>query len=142
MIRLVIFDLDGTLIESMEEYAELAADLIRQHYGWPAEKAKKEYLRTSGLPFRDQLEILFPGSPLNPKIAEKFEKNWSEFFWEYMDKNHLIDNPFMNFIKFITEMRSYENGKSYENVNVNSFNDLREFHRSKDNFSFFGKMFR
>ncbi|SNR65437.1 DUF262 domain-containing protein [Desulfurobacterium atlanticum] len=69
------------------------------------------------------------------QIAEKFEKNWSNFFWKYKDENYLIDNPFMNLIRFITEMRSYENGKNYEDVNIYSFNYLREFYKSKDNFS-------
>ncbi|WP_457641376.1 DUF262 domain-containing protein [Persephonella sp.] len=71
------------------------------------------------------------------RIAEKFEKNWSEFFWRYKDNSsYLIDEPFMNFIRFITEMKSYENGKKYEEVDVNSFNYLREFYKNKDNFLF------
>lgn len=70
------------------------------------------------------------------RIAKKFEKKWSEFFWKYKDSNYLIDSPFMNLIRFITEMKSYENGKKYEDVDVKSFNYLREFYKNKNNFLF------
>ncbi len=73
-VRLVIFDLDGTLVDSMELYAEKAADLISCHYGVDRDEAKRVYLQTSGIPFIDQLEILFPGNPVNRKVAEIFER--------------------------------------------------------------------
>jgi len=70
------------------------------------------------------------------RIAEKFEKKWSEFFWKHKDSSCLIDNPFMNLIKFITEMKSYEDGKKYGEVDAKSFNYLREFYKNENNFSF------
>lgn len=77
MIRVLIFDLDGTLIDTMEIYAEAAADLWHRYYGISRDEARRLYLETSGLPFRDQLEVLFPGNPQNSTVAEEFE-NWKE----------------------------------------------------------------
>lgn len=73
MIKVLIFDLDGTLVDTMEVYAEKAAELISFYHKIPFEEAKKNYLDTSGLPFCEQLEILFPDSPLNSKIVQEFE---------------------------------------------------------------------
>ncbi len=77
MLRIIIFDLDGTLIDSMEEYAVKAAELISSNYGVTYEKARQLYFRTSGLPFIEQLNIMFPGNPKNPEVAEEFE-SWKE----------------------------------------------------------------
>jgi phosphoglycolate phosphatase-like HAD superfamily hydrolase len=73
MINLVIFDLDGTLIDSMSIFADIAAKLIHQNYNWTIPRARQEYLATSGLPFSNQLELLFPNHPLNQKINKEFE---------------------------------------------------------------------
>ena len=72
--KVVIFDLDGTLIDTMELYSQKAAELINKYYGIAQEKAKKLYLETSGLPFKEQLELLFPKDKKNEKIAQEFEK--------------------------------------------------------------------
>jgi len=71
--KVTIFDLDGTLIDTMGGFADIAADLIRQYYGWPFEKGRREYLLTSGIPFFQQLDKMFPSGPLNAQIAEMFE---------------------------------------------------------------------
>ncbi len=75
--RLLIFDFDGTLVDSMGIYAQKAGELISEHYGLGKEEAKKLYLKTSGLPFAEQLGILFPGDRRNSKVAEIFE-SWKE----------------------------------------------------------------
>lgn len=69
-----IFDFDGTLVDSMGSFANLAAELIEASYGVPSSKAREDYLRTSGLPFFEQLESLFPGDPQNQKVAASFEE--------------------------------------------------------------------
>ena len=73
MIRVLIFDLDGTLIDTMEIYAERAADLWHRYYGISRDTARRLYFETSGLPFREQLEVLFPRNPQNSQVAEEFE---------------------------------------------------------------------
>jgi len=71
--RLVIFDLDGTLIDTMGSFADLAGCLIRDHYGWRFEIGRKRYLETSGVPFFQQLQTLFPNDTRNSKVANLFE---------------------------------------------------------------------
>ena len=71
--QLLVFDLDGTLIDTMGDYADKAAALIFEHYGIPRDKARRRYLETSGLPFEQQLEQIFPGESGNAEVARSFE---------------------------------------------------------------------
>ncbi len=71
--KLLVFDLDGTLIDTMGDYADKAAALIREHYGTPKDEARRRYFETSGLPFERQLEQLFPGAPCNTEVSRMFE---------------------------------------------------------------------
>ncbi|RTZ69863.1 MAG: hypothetical protein DSZ30_01765 [Aquificaceae bacterium] len=74
-IKLVVFDLDGTLVDSMGLYAEKAGELIEKFYSIPKQKAKRLYFETSGLPFLEQLNVLFPNErEKNKRVAEIFEK--------------------------------------------------------------------
>ena len=75
--QLVVFDLDGTLIDTMGDYADQAATLIKAHYGCDYEWARQRYLETSGLPFIGQLDALFPGDTRNQPVAEAFER-WKD----------------------------------------------------------------
>ncbi len=69
----VIFDFDGTLVDSMGGFADLAADLMKKYYDLSWEQARESYLATSGLPFFEQMEVLFPGSNENLLVAREFE---------------------------------------------------------------------
>ena len=75
--KLLVFDLDGTLIDTMGDYADKAAALICERYGTPREEARRRYFETSGLPFEHQLEQLFPGAPCNTEVAQIFE-SWKD----------------------------------------------------------------
>lgn len=72
--KVCVFDLDGTLVASMGDFAKIAAALISEHYQIDISKAKELYYKTSGLPFIYQLEELFPENPLNAEIAALYEK--------------------------------------------------------------------
>jgi phosphoglycolate phosphatase-like HAD superfamily hydrolase len=72
--RLIVFDLDGTLVDTMGAFADIAGGLISEHYGWSFEQGRRCYLETSGVPFFQQLEILFPNEPRNNAVSERFEK--------------------------------------------------------------------
>ena len=76
-IQLLIFDLDGTLIDTMGDYADKAAALICDHYGTLRAEARRRYFETSGLPFEQQLEQLFPGAPRNHEVSRMFE-SWKD----------------------------------------------------------------
>lgn len=85
-----IFDFDGTLVDTMDAFADVAADLISNQYKEVLKKefdkelsfseARKEYIRTSGLPFINQLSGgIFPGlvdriDPIFYPISAEFEK--------------------------------------------------------------------
>lgn len=73
-IRLLIFDLDGTLIDTMGGFADIAGDLLREYCGWTFEEGRKRYLETSGIPFFQQMEILRPQNENNKLVVEHFEK--------------------------------------------------------------------
>lgn len=68
-----VFDFDGTLVDSMQGFADLAASLMAKHYACDPLQARQNYLRTSGLPFFEQLEVLFPQDSRNTQVAQLFE---------------------------------------------------------------------
>ena len=72
-IEVIVLDLDGTLVDSMGIYADRAAELIEENYQVTKVKARELYFQTSGLPFAEQLEVLFPNNPKNREVSEKFE---------------------------------------------------------------------
>lgn len=71
--RVWIFDMDGTLVDSMGHFADLAGEVIHRHYGAPQATAREQYRQTSGLPFAEQLESLYPGNGTNPTAVTAFE---------------------------------------------------------------------
>jgi phosphoglycolate phosphatase len=71
----VMFDLDGTLIDTMGALADLAAQKIAQRYPMPATEARRRYLQTSGIPFRQQLDVIFPDDPRNDETSAVFERD-------------------------------------------------------------------
>lgn len=76
-VKAVLFDFDGTVIDTMEEYAEAAARIISEETGIPAEEAKKKYLSTAGRDFPSQLRLMGIEGEEALKIYQRFldEKN-------------------------------------------------------------------
>lgn len=72
-IKAIVFDLDGTLVDTMGEFTDIAAKLISENYGLSEELAKAEYKRTSGKPFFKQLNELFHGNEKNAEVTAQFE---------------------------------------------------------------------
>ncbi len=74
--KLVILDCDGTILNSMQILTDLATDIIFVSYEEiSANEAKRMYKSTVGIPFRDQLETLFPKDSRNSAVAERYENN-------------------------------------------------------------------
>jgi phosphoglycolate phosphatase-like HAD superfamily hydrolase len=71
--KVLLCDLDGTLIDSMPALAQLATEVIEARYGTPRVLARELYLATCGLPFVKQLEEMFPGDPRNAAASAEFE---------------------------------------------------------------------
>ena len=77
-----LFDFDGTLVDTMSGFADIAAAVInRFNPEIPLEKARARYLETSGNPFFQQLEIITPGDPANKEKAKIFEETKIEGFF-------------------------------------------------------------
>jgi phosphoglycolate phosphatase-like HAD superfamily hydrolase len=71
--KVLLCDLDGTLIDSMPTLADLATDVMGEFYGTPAVLARELYVATCGLPFIRQLESIFPGDARNQGASDAFE---------------------------------------------------------------------
>jgi phosphoglycolate phosphatase-like HAD superfamily hydrolase len=71
--RVLLCDLDGTLIDSMPTLADLATEVMESTYGTPRSLGRELYLATCGLPFVKQLEEIYPGDPRNVGASELFE---------------------------------------------------------------------
>lgn len=72
--RAVLFDLDGTLIDTMPAFADVAAAVMHKHHGIDPVVGRKAYLDTSGIPFFKQLEVIAPGDSRNAAAAAQFER--------------------------------------------------------------------
>ncbi len=71
--RVLLCDLDGTLIDSMPTLADLATDVMGEIYGTPRVLARELYVATCGLPFIKQLDSIFPGDSRNRRASDLFE---------------------------------------------------------------------
>lgn len=56
----VVFDLDGTILDDLNHISEVAADVMSTSFGTPVAEARIHYLATTGLPFEAQLAQLYP----------------------------------------------------------------------------------
>src|SRR4029079_17301195 len=63
--KVLLCDLDGTLIDSMPTLAEIATDVMEEVFGTPRVLGRELYLATCGIPFAKQLEEIYPGDPRN-----------------------------------------------------------------------------
>jgi len=93
--RAYLFDFDGTLVDTMMGFADIAGDVISMyHKDITFEEAREKYLATSGNPFFQQLEIMFPGDPLNKDKEKIFEERKIEGFFKstfHADVRYTID---------------------------------------------------
>jgi phosphoglycolate phosphatase-like HAD superfamily hydrolase len=71
--KLLLCDLDGTLIDSMPSLADLATEVMEEVYGTPRVLSRELYLATCGLPFIKQLEEIYPGDLRNGPASDAFE---------------------------------------------------------------------
>jgi len=81
-MKAYLFDFDGTLVDTMEGFADIAGFAInRDHPEMSFEEARHNYIQTSGVPFCQQIEIIFPNHPANAGTVNYFEKTKIEGFF-------------------------------------------------------------
>ena len=68
MVRAVLLDFDGTLVDTMGEYADAVANIVAPVVGRREEEVRRLYLSYSGLPFDRQLSKMYPD--LDPGVRE------------------------------------------------------------------------
>lgn len=63
------------------------------------------------------------------QVKDKIEYAWVENLWNYREKDvYVTDIPFMNFLRFITEMLYYKQADSRERKDKNEFLNLKVLH--------------
>lgn len=71
----ILFDLDGTLVDTMHLFADLAAELMVRDFGLEFDTARARYLETSGVPFIHQLAIIVPAEiQTHRATSDEFEQ--------------------------------------------------------------------
>ena len=71
--KVLLCDLDGTLIDTMPVLADLATEVMVGMYGIPKVLGRELYLATCGLPFIKQLADIFPEDARNQAASDLFE---------------------------------------------------------------------
>ncbi|SNB28235.1 conserved hypothetical protein [Flavobacterium psychrophilum] len=68
------------------------------------------------------------------QVKDKIEYAWVENFWSYREKDvYVTDVPFMNFLRFITEMLYYKQADSRERKDKNEFLNIKVLHEIYSN---------
>lgn len=81
--RAFLFDFDGTLVDTMDGFADIAGRVIHEfHPEMSFVEARANYMKTSGAPFFQQCEILFPGNLTNAEKIKIFEEEKQEGFFK------------------------------------------------------------
>lgn len=72
--KAILLDLDGTLINTMPTLTDIALSILQKYHYIEGPRAREEYLRTTGVPFAQQLELLFTSHPANADAAAEYEQ--------------------------------------------------------------------
>ncbi len=78
--KLVILDFDGTVVDSMPWLEQIAIEVMSKYKNEPVEVLRKKYRETTGLPFEQQVELIWPHDPQNKLMVTEFEEIKRENF--------------------------------------------------------------
>ncbi|KKP92581.1 MAG: Glucose-1-phosphate thymidylyl transferase [Parcubacteria group bacterium GW2011_GWA1_36_12] len=69
------FDFDGTIVDSMSLLEQNAVKVLKTYFNIPRTVARRAYRISTGLPFKQQVDIIVPNNSVSKKEAVKvFEK--------------------------------------------------------------------
>ena len=121
-----------------------AGTVIAKHYGVSFEYAKSQYIETTGLPFCEQIELIFPSNQKNKIAVENYEtKKLEKYFQEdfYPDVEETINFLKKRRMKVVVSSNNYQKviNEYIERKDIN-FDDVlgfREgFAKGKDHFDY------
>ncbi len=82
-IMYIMFDFDGTIVDSMPFLENIAVSLLMEQYGFSRKEGSHWYRKTSGLPFIQQMDIIAPNkTEMNSRIVNDFERMKIERIYE------------------------------------------------------------
>jgi Predicted phosphatases len=73
--KVILFDMDGTLIDTMPIFADIAAQILEDYAGVSIIEGRRRYLETSGVPFAAQLKSIAPGHHAHADMIRLFEQS-------------------------------------------------------------------
>jgi len=81
-VRVICFDFDGTIAATMAFLTDLAVDVLTKHCRLAPETARAAYIRTTGLPFAEQAEVICSGNgaAVQAAVAEFEDRKTSGYF--------------------------------------------------------------
>lgn len=75
---LLIFDMDGTLVDSMNLHAEIFSKILNETCGAEHEALRREYLRTAGQPLDEQISnVLTSAGESSVRVAQLVDSFWA-----------------------------------------------------------------
>ncbi|NHJ86792.1 MAG: hypothetical protein FK734_15115 [Asgard group archaeon] len=144
MIKMITLDFDGTTADTMPTLEKIAVKLMVANYNLEVEVAREKYQKTTGLPFVQQMDILFPDNPKNTKVVEEFEKEKIEsifdlpLFDDTLDTiRKLREKGYLVAISSSTIQPTIEKYCELKNLEVDAILGYHEgFEKGKDHFDF------
>jgi len=74
----IIFDLDGTLIDSMKQHQEIFGKMLYERFGVLQERGENIYIETAGKPLDEQFQIVLQKSGIRGEnITQLVDEFWS-----------------------------------------------------------------
>jgi len=114
--RYLIFDLDGTLIRSMNDSLKIVFDYLKNVPDTDLDYAKYVFTQTMGKPLKKQLEIIYPNksedeiNKLTQALYEELAKLKSDF---YPGAPKMINRLSEKYDLFLTTWNSTQTAKNY-----------------------------
>ncbi len=78
--KIIVLDFDGTIVDSMPWLEQIAVKVMSKYMKEPIEVLRRKYRDTTGLPFEQQVELIWPRHPQNHAMVAEFEETKKEHF--------------------------------------------------------------
>ena len=95
----VVFDLDGTILDDIGLIGNVAGDVLHAAFGTPPGEGRLHYLATTGMPFEAQLAQLYPGAP-----SEVRDATARTFHQRKISEAYAVASPFPEIPKLLKRL--------------------------------------